>query len=1023
MANIQPVLHFDGGKDFRNRFMKKVYNYSDSRDEYMNIHERQLNKSSYLLTEDKYDRYALYQNYEHNNKSSFKMNSSKIPIMEEQCSNNFLNGYVKNRSIHSWRDDDVYNGQKTRVSSGSLTLGPHVDHSVTNEKDIYTMSDLYNDRPNRPDMTQTVLYQQESRSSLSNQVTQGYANMTQYDVKMANEEEVAMNLSTEGKHSNELGTSLSNSPSSVANGDIDAHSQGPTSPHIDIKGTLNSSSSKRKSRPSDEPSLDILESLNQQQSLLMLAAQHGLSPQQLQQMLLSQQGSVMPPHVQQLLQAQQSVVMQQQQKVQEQALVQLNEQLQLNLLQQSQLVQEKKSNGKQTQQQLQQLGLQQQQIVQQIQQIQLQQRQLLLACLMQPYSAQQGVLSTADLHQAWKDMTGTQGTNDDPLKSMVTNGTSLGALNGSSLGMNHLLQGSLLGANGMSPDSFSGTLIGQPPVALKSEDGLNPLYRHGVCKWPGCDTECNDVNSFTKHLLSEHKLDDKNTAQARVQMQIVSQLEIQLTREKELLHAMMQHLHTQPQRKNQELTDHKVSEKKITSPKVSSSMVSPVKSSSGSTNSLPIPPPKKHSSLSHMNPVSSGLTPLVIPPHSSINPIPSGPGTLQSQSQPTTPTGGLGPMRRRVSDKCNLPISAEIQRNRDFYKSTDVRPPFTYASLIRQAIIESENKQLTLNEVYQWFQNTFAYFRRNEATWKNAVRHNLSLHKCFMRVENVKGAVWTVDEVEFYKRRPQKLTGAISNSPSYPSETGIYGDPINASIRAAMEQNPLLFSQQISNGGLSDNGVEDLSMKSYNNSNDSFIKSESPQRDGDRYSDMESMNYRGESLSDSPRDFSNQGLDLSPKASQHGSPKGLFPNSVGSNRSSPQTRNITSESEAPSCQFPSEDGGVKHQEHYSHARDFSIKQEHPDMQVSSPDEDQSEALNMKVEPNGEIDRKDDDDRMEVRKIYSNDRENDSYASYSSSSEILMYQQESPIDQRHSDQNVHASYHHNNPMVSVSHSMT
>ena len=27
---------------------------------------------------------------------------------------------------------------------------------------------------------------------------------------------------------------------------------------------------------------------------------------------------------------------------------------------------------------------------------------------------------------------------------------------------------------------------------------------------------------------------------------------------------------------------------------------------------------------------------------------------------------------------------SEIQRNRDFYKTTDVRPPFTYASLIRQ---------------------------------------------------------------------------------------------------------------------------------------------------------------------------------------------------------------------------------------------------------------------------------------------------------------------------------------------------
>lgn len=26
----------------------------------------------------------------------------------------------------------------------------------------------------------------------------------------------------------------------------------------------------------------------------------------------------------------------------------------------------------------------------------------------------------------------------------------------------------------------------------------------------------------------------------------------------------------------------------------------------------------------------------------------------------------------------------EIQRNREFYKNADVRPPFTYASLIRQ---------------------------------------------------------------------------------------------------------------------------------------------------------------------------------------------------------------------------------------------------------------------------------------------------------------------------------------------------
>ncbi|KAJ8361241.1 hypothetical protein SKAU_G00177660 [Synaphobranchus kaupii] len=108
-----------------------------------------------------------------------------------------------------------------------------------------------------------------------------------------------------------------------------------------------------------------------------------------------------------------------------------------------------------------------------------------------------------------------------------------------------------------------------------------------------------------------------------------------------------------------------------------------------------------------------------------------------------------------------MPISPDIVQNKEFYMNAEVRPPFTYASLIRQAILESPEKQLTLNEIYNWFTRMFAYFRRNAATWKNAVRHNLSLHKCFVRVENVKGAVWTVDELEFQKRRPQKISGYV----------------------------------------------------------------------------------------------------------------------------------------------------------------------------------------------------------------------------------------------------------------------
>lgn len=45
----------------------------------------------------------------------------------------------------------------------------------------------------------------------------------------------------------------------------------------------------------------------------------------------------------------------------------------------------------------------------------------------------------------------------------------------------------------------------------------------------------------------EHGLDDRSTAQARVQMQVVSQLEIHLQKERDRLQAMMHHLYLSKQ--------------------------------------------------------------------------------------------------------------------------------------------------------------------------------------------------------------------------------------------------------------------------------------------------------------------------------------------------------------------------------------------------------------------------------------------------------------------------------------------
>ncbi|XP_061629491.1 forkhead box protein P2-like isoform X2 [Phyllopteryx taeniolatus] len=249
---------------------------------------------------------------------------------------------------------------------------------------------------------------------------------------------------------------------------------------------------------------------------------------------------------------------------------------------------------------------------------------------------------------------------------------------------------------------------------------INVLYGHGVCNWPGCESICQNYSKFVKHMRCEHTLDDRSAAQCRVQMQVVHQLEIQLLKERERLRAMTAHLQLTP---------------------------------TAESNSAP--------TGSHLTPRDTSVDPLC-PQSSSVtcnSPSPSPPHLLAPVGAPLQEgpprTTCAGAMRHRHH---RLAYSSE--KEHELYKNADIRPPFTYATLIRQAILESADTQLTLNEIYTWFTRTFAFFRRNAATWKNAVRHNLSLHRCFVRVENAKGGVWTVDEAEYQRRRSQKMAGS-----------------------------------------------------------------------------------------------------------------------------------------------------------------------------------------------------------------------------------------------------------------------
>ena len=97
---------------------------------------------------------------------------------------------------------------------------------------------------------------------------------------------------------------------------------------------------------------------------------------------------------------------------------------------------------------------------------------------------------------------------------------------------------------------------------------------------------------------------------------------------------------------------------------------------------------------------------------------------------PGTPIHGGGP-KHTNSPKINLTN----------VKNSPRKPPYSFSSLIFMAIEDSPNKKLPVKDIYNWITERFPYFRNAPLGWKNSVRHNLSLNKCFKKVDKDKGQV------------------------------------------------------------------------------------------------------------------------------------------------------------------------------------------------------------------------------------------------------------------------------------------
>ncbi|KAA8911894.1 hypothetical protein TRICI_003687 [Trichomonascus ciferrii] len=102
----------------------------------------------------------------------------------------------------------------------------------------------------------------------------------------------------------------------------------------------------------------------------------------------------------------------------------------------------------------------------------------------------------------------------------------------------------------------------------------------------------------------------------------------------------------------------------------------------------------------------------------------------------------------------------------------DIKPPYSYATMITQAILSTEEMMMSLSEIYEWISTNYSFYRHSKSGWQNSIRHNLSLNKAFEKVprkanEPGKGKKWQITpqfKEEFIRKANMGKLAKGSNS-------------------------------------------------------------------------------------------------------------------------------------------------------------------------------------------------------------------------------------------------------------------
>lgn len=114
-------------------------------------------------------------------------------------------------------------------------------------------------------------------------------------------------------------------------------------------------------------------------------------------------------------------------------------------------------------------------------------------------------------------------------------------------------------------------------------------------------------------------------------------------------------------------------------------------------------------------------------------------------------------------------------------ENKNLKPQYSYAQMITQAIMNTADGKLNLNGIYNFIMDNYSYYKHQQAAgWQNSIRHNLSLNKAFEKVarsteEPGKGMKWYIlpeykDEMIRTAYRGGRGGHRGSSNPSSPSQ-------------------------------------------------------------------------------------------------------------------------------------------------------------------------------------------------------------------------------------------------------------